>query len=233
MNRTDRLHAITEELRRAGPHGRTAARLANWLEVSTRTVKRDIAALQQAGLPIWAGTGPGGGYVLDRVATLPPVNLTAGQAVAIAAALAVQSSGPYAVDGRVALEKILGVMDPSLRERADRLGERVWVRDDQPTLSLTAVEQALSERRVLALTYRDGKGKDSRRRVEPHLIAHTNDQWYLLAWCLKKQAPRWFRWDRIQGAHVTAEHVLDRDPSVFGTPPPDAHPVRTAPDRKT
>ena len=54
MNRTDRLHALSEELRRAGQHGRTAARLAGWLEVSTRTIKRDVAALQQAGLPVWS-----------------------------------------------------------------------------------------------------------------------------------------------------------------------------------
>jgi len=75
VNRTDRLHALSEELRRAGQHGRTAARLAGWLEVSTRTIKRDVAALQQAGLPVWSQAGPGGGYVLDEAATLPPVNL--------------------------------------------------------------------------------------------------------------------------------------------------------------
>ncbi len=99
MNRTDRLHALGEELRRAGPRGRTAARLAGWLEVSTRTIKRDVAALQQAGLPVWAQAGPGGGYVLDEAATLPPVNLTSAQAVALAVALAAQADAPYAVDG--------------------------------------------------------------------------------------------------------------------------------------
>ena len=61
MNRTDRLHSLTEELRRAGPSGRSADRLAAWLEVSTRTIKRDVAALQKAGLPVWAQAGPGGG----------------------------------------------------------------------------------------------------------------------------------------------------------------------------
>ena len=227
MNRTDRLHAVTEELRRAGSRGRTGARLAEWLEVSTRTVKRNIAALQQAGLPIWAAAGPGGGYVLDRVANLPPVNLTAGQAVAIAAALAMHRDGPSAVDGRVALEKILNVMDPSSRDRADRLGRRVWVRDKSPGPTVaTAVEQALAERRVLALSYCDGQGRPSRRRVEPHLIAHTNEHWYLLAWCLKREAPRWFRWDRIERAQVTAEPAPHRDLAVFGAPPPDARPVR-------
>ena len=88
------------------------------------------------------------------------------------------------------------------------------------------MEQALTERRVVALSYRDGQGRQSRRRVEPHLIAHTRDHWYLVGWCLERQAPRWFRWDRIEGADLTSEPVADRDPAVFGTPPPDAYPVR-------
>jgi predicted DNA-binding transcriptional regulator YafY len=102
MNRTDRLHALGEELRRAGPRGRTASQLATWLEVSTRTVKRDAAALQQAGLPVWAQAGPGGGYVLDAVATLPLVNLTPAQAVAVAVALAAQRDAltPSTVESR-------------------------------------------------------------------------------------------------------------------------------------
>lgn len=228
MNRTDRLHALTEELRRAGPRGRTAARLAAWLEVSTRTIKRDVAALQQTGLPVWAQPGPGGGYVLDGGASLRPVNLTPAQAVAVAVALAVHHDGPYAVDGRTALEKILDVMDPAARERAERLGGRVWMRTPSSGRSgVTAViEQGLAERRVVALTYRDRRGTQSRRRAEPHLIAHASGRWYLVAWCQERRAPRWFRWDRIISATLTTAAVPDRDPAIFGTPPPGAHPIR-------
>jgi len=228
VNRTDRLHALSEELRRAGPRGRTAARLAGWLEVSTRTIKRDVAALQQAGLPVWAQAGPGGGYLLDEAATLPPVNLTPAQAVAVAVALAAQGDAPYAVDGRTALEKILDVLDPAARKRAEQLAARVWVRTspaERPAV-LTAVEEGLAQRRVLVLRYRDRLGRPSHRRVEPHLMARTNDQWYLLGWCHTRHAPRWFRCDRIEGASLTTEPVPDRDPALFGTPPPDAHPVR-------
>ncbi len=228
MNRTDRLHALSEELRRAGQRGRTAARLAGWLEVSTRTIKRDVAALQQAGLPVWSQAGPGGGYVLDEAATLPPVNLTPAQAVAVAVALAAQTDAPYAIDGRVALEKILDVLDPAARERAEQLAGRVWVRTSpaERTAVPTAVQEALAQRRVLVLGYRDRLGRPSHRRVEPHLLARTNDQWYLLGWCHTRRAPRWFRSDRIQGADLTTEPVPYRDPALFGTPPPDAHPVR-------
>ncbi len=229
MNRTDRLHALTEELRRAGSRGRTAQRLAAWLEVSTRTVKRDVDALQQAGVPIWASSGPGGGYVLDAAATLPPVNLTPAQAVAVAVALAGAADAPFAADGRAALEKVLDVLGPQARAEAERLGGRVWVRarstgrpDPAPV-----VEEALARRRVVAITYRDRSGTASRRRVEPHLLARTGDRWYLVGWCRERDAPRWFRWDRIEAASLTTEPAPERDPAVYGTPPPDARAVRS------
>lgn len=169
MNRTDRLHALTEELRHAGAGRRTAARVAGWLEVSARTVKRDVVALQQAGLPVSAQADPGGGYVLDATATLPPVNLTAAQAVAVAVALAAQRGAPYGVDGRAALEKLLDVMDPAARDLAQQLAGRVWVRQPPaaPHAVTAAVEEALARRRVLALTYRDRLGRPSQRRVTP------------------------------------------------------------------
>lgn len=227
MNRTDRLHALSEELRRAGPRGRTAQRLADWLEVSTRTVKRDVTALQQAGLPIWATAGPGGGYVLDSSATLPPVNLTPAQAVAVAVALAQAPDAPFATDGRAALEKVLDVLGPGARQEADRLSGQVWVRGrKRPPGPAAAIEAALLRRRVVVIRYRDGSGAVTRRRVEPHLLARTGDRWYLVAWCQDREAPRWFRWDRIEAADLTTEAVPPRDPAVYGTPPPDAHAVR-------
>jgi predicted DNA-binding transcriptional regulator YafY len=221
------MHAVAEELRRAGARGRTAQRLADWLEVSPRTIKRDVSALQQAGVPICATGGPGGGYVLDAVATLPPVNLTPAQAVAVAIALAGATDAPFAVDGRTALEKVLDAMGPGARQEAERLGGRVWVRAGRQRSSPAAVvEQALLRRRVVAIRYRDGEGTVSRRRVEPHLLARTGDRWYLIAWCQDRQAPRWFRWDRIEAADLTTETAPQRDPALYGTPPPDAHAVR-------
>jgi predicted DNA-binding transcriptional regulator YafY len=198
------------------------------LEVSTRTIKRDVSALQQGGLPIQARSGPGGGYILDSGATLPPVNLTPAQAVAVAVALAAHQDAPYSLDGRVALEKVLDVMDPGARQRAERLAERVWIRggSGQHTAVAAAVEQALAEQRVVILDYRDQRGVSSRRPVEPHLIAHTDNHWYVVAWCRLRHDERWFRWDRIEGAQLTAQRFPGRDLAVFGSPPPDARPIR-------
>lgn len=127
MNKTERLYAVAEALRRAGPGGTTGAALARLLEVSERTIKRDVSALQQAGAPIWAQAGPGGGYVLDAVASLPPVNFSPGQAVATAVALALMPPGsPFAVDAAAARGKVWDAMGPADRARAGELALRVW-----------------------------------------------------------------------------------------------------------
>ena len=100
MNRTDRLYAMVEELRAVAPRTRTARWLARRFEISTRTVERDIGALQQSGVPIYAQTGRGGGYTLDRSRTLPPVNVTSGEALAVAVALHGLAGTPFYDAGR-------------------------------------------------------------------------------------------------------------------------------------
>ena len=88
MNRTDRLYALVEELRAVSPRPRSARQLAARYEVSTRTIERDILALQESGVPIYAEPGRCGGYVIDKTRTLPPMNFTAAEMVAIAVSLA-------------------------------------------------------------------------------------------------------------------------------------------------
>src|SRR5919106_6940461 len=87
MNRIDRLYALVEELRAAGPRGRTARQLAAHFEVSVRTIERDLSALGQAGVPFATKQGRGGGYSVDRSMSLPPLNFTPREAAAVAVAL--------------------------------------------------------------------------------------------------------------------------------------------------
>jgi predicted DNA-binding transcriptional regulator YafY len=94
VNRTDRLYALVEQLRAVSPRPRSARWLADTFEVSTRTIERDIAALQQSGVPIWAEPGRTGGYVLDRAHSLPPLNFTPQEAAAIAVALPARGPRP-------------------------------------------------------------------------------------------------------------------------------------------
>ena len=151
-------------------------------------------------------------------ATLPPVTLTPEEAAAIAVALAAQPEGPYAEAGRGALEKVLGVLEPDPRRRAQLLATSLWVSAEAGRSAelRSVVEQAVARRRVLVLRYRDGKGQATRREVEPHLLAHTHDHWFLVGWCRERQAPRWFREDRIEGAELTGEIAPRRDPALFG-----------------
>lgn len=243
MNRTDRLYAITEELRRAGPAGRTSAALADRFEVATRTIKRDVLALQEAGLPIWATAGPGGGYVLDDSATLPPLTFSAREAIALSVALAMGRALPFAPDGRTALAKLLGAMRPEDRLAAEALGGRIWtrarsderdpadrsgpMRADVRPAAARVVDEAIRDQVVVVIDYTDRDGTTTERRpVEPQIYALNGDQWFLLAWCRKRRAGRWFRLDRIDRAVLTTERVVPRDlVETFGLPPDDAAPV--------
>src|SRR2546425_6992253 len=105
MNRTDRLYALVEELRAAAPAPRSARWLADRFEVSSRTVERDLGALQQAGVPIYAEPGRTGGYVLDKARTLPPVNVSPAEAGAIAGALGGPHRTPFADPAPAALRQ--------------------------------------------------------------------------------------------------------------------------------
>ncbi len=225
MNRTDRLFAIREDLRSAGRGGRTAERLAEVFEVSVRTVKRDVAALQQSGFPVCARPGPGGGYVVDRSATLPPVNFTESEVAGLAAAAAASRGQPFDQDLRAVLVKVLGAMDGPTRARTTALTDRVWIdlSHDRPgTRNLRCIEQGLAEQRVLALRYRDEQGTKSQRRVDPVLLARRGDNWYLVGHCRTAEAIRWFRLDRIDAANLTKEKASAVPIDSVGRPPTTA-----------
>ena len=151
MKRAERLHALSETLRRHGPRGCTAERLAEEFGVSVRTVKRNLAALDSSGVPVWSRPGPGGGYGLAARASLPPVSLSPAQAVALLAAVSAASDAPYADLASAGIQKILDVLDPRTRARADELARRVWV--DTPARPgravRSALEEAMAEQRVV------------------------------------------------------------------------------------
>src|SRR5438093_642007 len=104
-----------------------AAELAAHFEVSTRTIERDLLALQQAGVPIWTQPGPGGGYGLNVDTTLPPLNLTPAEAAAVATALAATRAMPFVEAGRSALKKLAGVMAAAPKNTAAKLVHHIRV----------------------------------------------------------------------------------------------------------
>ncbi len=225
MNRTDRLYALVEELRAVTPRARSARRLAEHFEVSTRTIERDIAALQQAGVPIWATSGPGGGYSLDPQTTLPPLNFSPSEAAAIALALAASGSIPFGDAARAALRKVTAAMSAASREGAHALLDRIRLlqRDGlAATPALRVVERALLDHRVVRVDYQDKHGDVTcGRLVEPLGFVLGQQHTYLLGWCRLRNGPRAFRLDRIRHAAITAEPAPRDQPADVdrGLPP--------------
>ncbi len=222
MNRTDRLYALVEELRAISPRPRSANWLATRFEVSSRTVERDIGALQQAGVPIYAEPGRRGGYTLDKTHTLPPVNVTPAEAVAIAVALEGLGGTPFAEPARSALRKLVAVMPARDAAAArDLAGRVVLLRagPDAPAVP-AAVARALSDRRVLRFGYRDRHGVPSRREIEPLGYIGGREHWYLIGWCRLRDAVRCFRLDRIVDPVLADEVVAPRpvDLTALGIP---------------
>lgn len=207
MNRTDRLYAIVEELRAVAPRPRSTNWLATRLEVSRRTIERDVAALQQTGTPIWAEPGRTGGYCLDRSHTLPPVNFTPDEAVAVAVALRGVEGSPFGAAGGVALRKLLAAMRTDEAHAAADLAGRVhFVGAGTTDAPVPAVlTDAVSARRVLRLHYTDRRGTTTTREVEPVGYVGSTAGWYLLAWCRLRDGLRAFRLDRIDRVTATAE----------------------------
>jgi predicted DNA-binding transcriptional regulator YafY len=216
VNRTDRLYAIVEELRASAPGRRTARALADRFEVSLRTIERDISALQQAGVPIYADTGRSGGYALDKSRTLPPVNFSPAEAVAIGIALGrAGSRTPYARAARTALLKIVAVMSAADSAEARHLAERIHflVPENDPDHAAVpaVVEEAVAVRQVVRLSYVDRNGVPTDRDVEPVAFVSGKRDWYLIGWCRLREGPRVFRVDRIHRATLLDEQAPDRD----------------------
>ncbi|TQL44826.1 HTH domain-containing protein [Leucobacter komagatae] len=227
MKRAERLHALTEMLRRGGTHGYTAERMAREFEVSVRTIKRDLASLERSGAPVWSRPGPGGGYGLAPGGSLPPVTLSPAQAVALMAAVAAARDAPYADLAGAAVGKLIDVLDPATRARASELADRVWVNaGPAPTRAVrSAIEQAMAEQRVVRIRYTSGAGATTTRDVEPVLFAATGGSWYLIGWCRLRDAMRWFAVSRIERASVTQQECSGHTVAEVGEPPAGARPV--------
>jgi len=215
VNRTDRLYAIVEELRATAPGRRSARALADRFEVSVRTIERDVSALQQAGVPIYADTGRSGGYALDKARTLPPMNFTPAEAVAVGIALGRTGGAPFARSARTALLKIVAAMSAADGAEARRLAERIHFlvpeEPDERASVPAVVEEAVTVRQVVRLAYVDRNGTETERDVEPVAFVSGVRDWYLIGWCRLREGPRLFRVDRIRRASLLEETAPVRD----------------------
>lgn len=143
------------------------------------------------------------------------------------AAISAAPDAPYADLAAAGIQKILDVLDPKTRARADELAHRVWVnaRPSSSRAIKSALEEAMAEQRVVRIRYTSGDETTTTRHVEPVLFASTNGQWYLVGWCQLRNAMRWFTVSRIERASVTKTACGGHTIHEVGEPPANARPV--------
>lgn len=208
--RADRLLALLEALR-SRPVS-TAAELARELEVSVRTVYRDVDALVRTGVPVRGEAGVG--YVLEPGYHLPPLNLTAEEAEALALGarvLETWSDSAVARQAASALAKIRAVLPASGRDGVDQdiFWAPQWVTREAPAVDLLELKRSAQRRRVLEVAYETLNGTRSTRTVRPLAVTFFGPVWLLVAWCEQARDFRCFRLDRIRSLAPTGAIFRD------------------------
>lgn len=211
MTRTDRLYSLVEELRAVAPRPRSARWLAERFEVSSRTIERDLSALQQSGVPIWAEPGRTGGYCLDPSHTLAPLGFTVDEALAVMIALGTLATSPFRDAATSALRKVVAVTDDrSLIETAELATRIHLLGEHRSNEAPRELADALRTGQVLKIAYVDRDGTATSRDVEPMGFVGKGSDWYLIAWCRLRDGLRAFRGDRITEANPLGERAPRR-----------------------
>lgn len=193
--------------------------LARRLEVSPRTLRRDVRSLQDLGYPITTTRGTGGGYHLAPGGTLPPLVLSEEQAAAVVLALTDAATGANPADPAAAvtaLATIVQVLPTAIRRRIDSLqhlstlpgpyGHAVAV----DTQVLTTLSLAARDHEAVALEYTDAAGRVTQRTVQPHHIVSLHQRLYLVAFDLTPADWRTFRIDRVANPQRTGQRFAPR-----------------------
>ncbi|MEM9641756.1 MAG: YafY family protein [Pseudomonadota bacterium] len=205
--RADRLFRLVSEMR-----GRrlavTAGQLASALEVSPRTIYRDIRDLTSSGVPIAGEAGVG--YVLDPGFELPPVMFTRDETLALLLGLqmtqAFTDPALGAAAGAAAV-KIRAILDDQALEMLERQPYRIpaCFADNTQRARHQVIRQATEQRCKLRIDYVDRLGAASRRIVWPLGLIGWSQRWTLLAWCERREDYRNFRFDRIDTLEALTE----------------------------
>ena len=210
MRRADRLFQIVQLIR--GRRLSTAGFLAERLEVSERTIYRDIAELMTQGVPIEGEAGVG--YRMRAGFDLPPLMFTKDEAQALVAAVRLaQPRLDVALSRHAegALSKILAVLPPAARAAAESLAVYAppFGMDEATRTRLETLRIAAEARHALRLTYLDLKEQRSERIVRPLGCFYWGAVWTLASWCETRAGFRNFRVDRIERVDVLARRFRD------------------------
>lgn len=192
MGRSTRMFEIIQILRNAS-QPKTAQQIAEELEVTKRTIYRDIAALQAMRVPIEGEAGIG--YIMRPGFDLPPINFNVEEAEAITVGLAlIARTGDKGLNraARSAAQKLTEVTQLSQTVFA-----ATWGVEEPEAIDLSVVRQAIREERKLCIDYRNADGISSNRIIWPIAIAYHTDAVVIAAWCELRNDIRHFRPDRV------------------------------------
>ena len=208
MSTSSRLLALLSLLQ--SPRTWSGSELAGRLEVSRRTVRRDVDRLRDLGYPVEGTVGVEGGYRLAAGTQMPPLLLDDDEAVAIAIGLRTVATNAVAGidDSSIrALAKLEQVMPPRLRSRFAGLAAvtraLTWGEPGIAPELLTTIARAIGSNERLRFRYRASDEEASRRDVEPKGLVAMNRRWYLVAWDVDRADWRTFRVDRIDDPWTT------------------------------
>jgi len=195
------------------------ADLAERLDVTVRTLRRDVAKLRGLGYPVSSAPGVAGGYRLGAGARMPPLLLDDDEAVAVALSLrtaATQSVSGVGEASARALVKLERVLPARLRERAAAIGHAtVPLAGPGPVLdaeALTTMARACRNRERLDFSYRSRAGELTARHTEPHRLVQAGYRWYLVARDTDLGDWRTFRADRIEEPRLTGMRFVPVNP---------------------
>lgn len=201
MARSVRMFEIIQLLRNAQAPV-TAQTIAAELEVTVRTIYRDIASLQASHVPIEGEAGIG--YVMRKGFDLPPVNLDIEEAEAITVGLAM-----IARTGDKGLKRAARRASEKLAEATQMsrtLFASTWGSEEPSHVDLSRIRQAIRDEQKLKITYTNGAGLRSSRVIRPFAIAYHSEVNILAAWCELREDFRNFRPDRFSSYHLLPEH---------------------------
>lgn len=210
MRRADRLFQIVQILRRGKVI--TAAQIAQELEVSERTVYRDLSDLSARGVPLRAEAGVG--YLLEKGFDVPPLMFSGPELECIVIAARILESWADAQTRQQihsALEKIEQALPRHLQEKTARV--RVFAPDfmTSPEVwqALPLLRTAINERRKVYFHYRDEQGKASDRTIRPLAVYFWGKVWTCVGWCELRVDFRHFRLDRMQAFDMKPDRFVD------------------------
>ena len=206
MRKASRLFEIIQILRLAGAPV-TAAQIAEELEVTPRSIYRDIAALQAMRVPIEGGRGVG--YIMRPGFDLPPLMFSIEETEAIVLALALLERTPDVALKDAAhrvRHKIAGAVPPPLRQALEANALYAWGgMAVPPAIDLATVRQAIRDERKLHIDYRDEQGRATSRTIRPVALIYYSETANIVAWCELRQDIRNFRTDRVTASALTED----------------------------